>query len=451
MTPFKNILLIGASGSIGSVVFEALQQEPSFILTVLQRHSSKAKLPSHLRVTTIADSYPTDELVAAFTGQDVIVNCMTSLSVADQFRMVDAAIAAGALNSVFHDKGKVQEYLRTKAEEGAIEWMSISCVSALKKPEETKNTNIYLSDFAITQKQLLEAIEKAQGVKYKTESVDSQVLIEEKQEAVQEGDQTAIFALIETGFVTGRFGGHLEKEPGRIMNEQLGLPNRTLDEVVATALRSLGQLIIYRPPHLSKPKVLSTAPLSNEEAVWTKLVKIEYRDPKGKTRLWESAERRTRPQNSDIDGVGILAVVEKPTGPEIILQKQYRPPLDKVCVEVPAGLIDEGETAEEAAVRELKEETGYVGKVTETTPMMFNDPGFCNTNLRMVHVTIDMNLPENQDLRPELEENEFIEVFLVPLTKLYEECKKLEAEGYAIDARVATLAEGIEVAKQFKL
>lgn len=79
------------------------------------------------------------------------------------------------------------------------------------------------------------------------------------------------------------------------------------------------------------------------------------------------------------------------------------------------------------------------------------DPGFCNTNLRMVHVTIDMSLPENQDLKPELEENEFIEVFLVPLSKLWEECKKLEAEGYAIDARVGTLAEGIEVAKQFRL
>lgn len=59
-------------------------------------------------------------------------------------------------------------------------------------------------------------------------------------------------------------------------------------------------------------------------------------------------------------------------GPEIILQKQYRPPIDKVVIEVPAGLVDAGETAEQAAVRELKEETGYVGKVTETTPVMFN-------------------------------------------------------------------------------
>lgn len=69
----------------------------------------------------------------------------------------------------------------------------------------------------------------------------------------------------------------------------------------------------------------------------------------------------------------------------------------------------------------------------------------------MVHVSIDMNLPENQDLKPELEENEFIEVFHVPLSQLWAECKKLAAEGCAIDARVGTLAEGFELARQFQL
>lgn len=79
------------------------------------------------------------------------------------------------------------------------------------------------------------------------------------------------------------------------------------------------------------------------------------------------------------------------------------------------------------------------------------DPGFCNTNLNMVHVTVDMSDPQNQDLKPELEENEFIECFSIPLKSLYEECRRLEGEGYAIDARVGTLAEGIEVARQWKI
>jgi ADP-ribose pyrophosphatase len=69
----------------------------------------------------------------------------------------------------------------------------------------------------------------------------------------------------------------------------------------------------------------------------------------------------------------------------------------------------------------------------------------------MVHVSIDMSLPENQNLKPQLEESEFIEVFTVPLADLFSELKKLEGQGYAIDARIGTLAEGIELAKQFKL
>ena len=124
-------------------------------------------------------------------------------------------------------------------------------------------------------------------------------------------------------------------------------------------------------------------------------------------------------------------------------------------------------------MRELKEETGYVGVAADISPIMFNgmrflyltgllsvcmyraeisvDPGFCNTNLNMVHVTVDMSKPENQNLKPELEENEFIEVFSTPLKDLYAECKRFEGEGYAIDARVGTLAEGIELARRWKL
>ncbi|CAJ0555022.1 Ff.00g135350.m01.CDS01 [Fusarium sp. VM40] len=300
-SPFKRILVVGATGSIGSIMLQALAKESSFTVSALQRASSQGKLPLNVRVITIEDSYPSDALLAAFSGQDVVVNCMTSLAVTDQFRFVDAAVdakvkryvaseyglnnnnpEARALNSVFREKGEIQDYLRSKEATG-LEWMSIACgmwikwsaihdflgmhinekrfvlwddgngwfstttedntalamVNALsKKWEDTKNKVIWLSDFAITQNTLLETIERVGGQKLVVENVDSHQLIKEKQAEVVAGDPYAIYSLIETGFVTGRFGGHLEKE-GTIMNEVLGLPKKNLDDVVREALKAV--------------------------------------------------------------------------------------------------------------------------------------------------------------------------------------------------------------------
>lgn len=99
------------------------------------------------------------------------------------------------------------------------------------------------------------------------------------------------------------------------------------------------------------------------------------------TREWESAVRSTRPKESLVDAVGVIAILEKSSGPELLLQKQYRPPIDKISIEVPAGLVDQGESPKEAALRELKEETGYVGEVIEghlgLTPTFFNGSCLC--------------------------------------------------------------------------
>ncbi|KAI7779469.1 hypothetical protein LA080_000849 [Diaporthe eres] len=300
-SPFKNIVIIGASGSISSMVLDAFLKTPSVTVTILQRGSSSRTVsPPLARVVTIPDDYPHDSLVAAFTNQDAVVNCVTTLAVRTQLRIIAAAAEAGvrrfvpseyglnnnnpaarALCPVFREKGEVQDHLRTL--EHRMEWMSVACgmwlkwsatheflgmhiaetkfvlwddgeglfsttteentalavVNALtKKWEETANKVVWLSDFAVSQKQLLETIERSTGEKFETESVDSESSILEKQAAAVAGDGEATYALIETGFVTGKYGGHLEEE-GEIMNDLLELPKRSFDEVVKAAVEAV--------------------------------------------------------------------------------------------------------------------------------------------------------------------------------------------------------------------
>ena len=158
--------------------------------------------------------------------------------------------------------------------------------------------------------------------------------------------------------------------------------------------------------------------------------------------------------------IAVLDDPDKPDeGPSLLLQKQYRPALGKVTIESPSGLIDEGEEPAEAAIRELREETGYVGTIAGDGEreraaaegfIMHNDPGFTNTNTKMIFVNVDMSDPRNKNPKPELEEGEFIETFTLPLKKLWAELSRLDAEGYAIDARIGGLAQGMEMARMWR-
>jgi hypothetical protein len=87
--------------------------------------------------------------------------------------------------------------------------------------------------------------------------------------------------------------------------------------------------------------------------------------------------------------VVVFAIVKKPgEGAKVVVVKQFRPPVNKYTVELCAGLVDEGETVEEAALRELKEETGLQGKVLFTGGKQYMSPGLTNECVKTVFLEV---------------------------------------------------------------
>jgi ADP-ribose pyrophosphatase len=70
-----------------------------------------------------------------------------------------------------------------------------------------------------------------------------------------------------------------------------------------------------------------------------------------------------------------VCVVATTPEQQIVLVRQYRPAVERVTLEIPSGLLDPGETPEVAAIRELREETGYVADRVEHIGTLVPDTG----------------------------------------------------------------------------
>eukprot|EP00183_Erythrolobus_madagascarensis_P005843 CAMPEP_0185845754 /NCGR_PEP_ID=MMETSP1354-20130828/1635_1 /TAXON_ID=708628 /ORGANISM="Erythrolobus madagascarensis, Strain CCMP3276" /LENGTH=235 /DNA_ID=CAMNT_0028545791 /DNA_START=146 /DNA_END=853 /DNA_ORIENTATION=- len=203
-----------------------------------------------------------------------------------------------------------------------------------------------------------------------------------------------------------------------------------------------------------------------ESTRFLRLEKISYTTPFGTERHWDRVARVEQESDSSpedestsaektasaCDAVACFCVMSSRQNPErepeTVLVKQFRPAVGKVTVELPAGLVDKGESPGKAALRELAEETGLVGKVLGVSPATYTSPGLSSESVCVVVVKVDLDDEQNQDCLKVVareEENEFIEIERVPLSKLLQRLDGFSEKGYGIFTGLYSLAFGLSL------
>lgn len=108
---------------------------------------------------------------------------------------------------------------------------------------------------------------------------------------------------------------------------------------------------------------------------------------------------------------GSVAIVALNEEDSVLLVNQFRAAVGRALLEIPAGTLEVGEEAEACALRELREETGYVARHMEEIHVFYTSPGFCDERIRLYLAT---------GLRPgaqDVETDESIEVVKLPLNR----------------------------------
>jgi ADP-ribose pyrophosphatase len=122
---------------------------------------------------------------------------------------------------------------------------------------------------------------------------------------------------------------------------------------------------------------------------------------------------------------------------EVILVEQYRVPLGRFCLELPAGLIGdetEGEDAVASARRELEEETGYEAAQWENLGEYCSSPGMISEGFTLLKATGLTKVGDGGGT-----EHEDIAVHRVPLDRIAATIAEHRAKGHAIDVRLLML------------
>lgn len=118
--------------------------------------------------------------------------------------------------------------------------------------------------------------------------------------------------------------------------------------------------------------------------------------------------------------VGVLILDEFEE--KVLLVKQYRSGVRGELYEIPAGLIDEGESAVEAMYREVEEETGYIKEhfelIYKPEKSLFISPGYTTENLSIFILKLKSNGVEAKEKK--LDESEDLSTHWIDIDRVGE-------------------------------
>lgn len=133
-------------------------------------------------------------------------------------------------------------------------------------------------------------------------------------------------------------------------------------------------------------------------------------------------------------GIRAAVIVAIDEDGQLILVEQYRVPLGRACLELPAGLVgdeNESEAVEIAAARELEEETGYRPGRIESLGEYFSSPGMVSESFTLVRARDLVRVGEGGGV-----EGEGITVHRVKLDDVPAFVETCRARGMAIDVKL---------------
>ena len=142
-----------------------------------------------------------------------------------------------------------------------------------------------------------------------------------------------------------------------------------------------------------------------------------YRDtmqiPNGNTAQWDL-----------IDHKGAAAVVAVRDDGKLIMVRQYRNALERETIEIPAGgLNGRSEPTDQAALRELREETGYIAEKAEFLTSIYTTVAFCNEKID-IYLATGLKRHGDQDL----DEDEYVNVEYYDLDELLMMIRKAQIQ-----------------------